>query len=783
MTQPQRPPLHLAVALDGAGWHPAAWREPRRPARRAAVRPVLGRPGRRGRARPARLRHHRGLARPAVEPAAGPDRGDRPGARPAGRGADRRPGRPADPRTSGWSRPWSSRTPSRSTSPRPSPPWTTSAAAGPGSGSRSRPGRTRPRTSAAARSRSPSPRRGVAGHGDRAVRRGGRLRRGGPAAVGQLGGRRRDPRRRHRPVRRPRQAALHRLRGPLVQRPRARRSRPARRRASRWSPRWPTATRALPAGRPLRRPRLRHPARRRAGRRGHRRRDPRSARRPPAAPAGTVHVFGRPGGLPRRRPPGPPPPAAPGWTSWPGPPYRSDAAIFAGTPAELADLLLDWQAAGLAGFRLRPAALPHDLTQITRGLVPELQRRGAFRRGYEAGHPARPARPGPPRQPLRRLEPERSRRHDHAAQADPPRRALPRREQHHGVERPGGRAATSTSPRSRTSRRPPSGPSSTSSSWPRGCGCASRTARSTTSTSSAGPTPSPCWPRWPRSPSRLGPDRHHQLHLQRAVRGGPPVRQPRPPVRRPGGLERGHLLGRVHRRELPPRRLPAPRRSATSGPRSSCATACELFDSWRGDEIVADQDVRASSWPTRPPGAFAHHDAHFDISGQFNVPRSPQGRPVIFQAGDSDEGREFAAASADAIFSRHSHAATTGQAFYADVKGRLARYGRVPRRAADPARGHLRARRHRRRGRTSWPARSAASRSAAQTAIKFLEQLWNRDLSGYDPDGPLPEIDPDPGENTIARGRASVRMHRDPLATARAVARAGRGREPVASAS
>jgi len=53
------------------------------------------------------------------------------------------------------------------------------------------------------------------------------------------------------------------------------------------------------------------------------------------------------------------------------------------------------------------------------------------------------------------------------------------------------------------------------------------------------------------------------------------------------------------------------------------------------------------------------------------------------------------------------------------------------------------------------------------TAIAFLEQLWNRDLSAYDPDGPLPEIDPDAGEHTVARGRASVRMHRDPVATAR----------------
>ncbi len=69
--------------------------------------------------------------------------------------------------------------------------------------------------------------------------------------------------------------------------------------------------------------------------------------------------------------------------------YTSDASIFAGTPAQLADLLLDWREAGLAGFRLRPAALPHDLAQITGALGPELRRRGAFRAGYpDGGWPA-----------------------------------------------------------------------------------------------------------------------------------------------------------------------------------------------------------------------------------------------------------------------------------------------------------------------------------------------------------------------------------------------------------
>ncbi|MEV2213293.1 LLM class flavin-dependent oxidoreductase [Streptomyces sp. NPDC050997] len=67
-----------------------------------------------------------------------------------------------------------------------------------------------------------------------------------------------------------------------------------------------------------------------------------------------------------------------------GEPYTGDARIFTGTPAQLADLLQELQEAGLSGFRLRPAVAGHDLPAITRGLVPELQRRDAFRRSYEA---------------------------------------------------------------------------------------------------------------------------------------------------------------------------------------------------------------------------------------------------------------------------------------------------------------------------------------------------------------------------------------------------------------
>jgi alkanesulfonate monooxygenase SsuD/methylene tetrahydromethanopterin reductase-like flavin-dependent oxidoreductase (luciferase family) len=136
---------------------------------------------------------------------------------------------------------------------------------------------------------------------------------------------------------------------------------------------------------------------------------------------------------------------------------------------------------------------------------------------------------------------------------------------------------------------------------------------------------------------------------------------------------------------------------------------------------------------------------------------------VILQAGDSDGGREFAAHSADAIFTRHS-SYDAGRVFYADVKSRLARYGRSPDslkvlpgasfvlgdshdQAVERAR-HVR-----------------LQQVSPQTAIQLLEQVWNTDLSSFDPEGPLPPFDPDPDAPSIVQGRS--RQHDDPLAVAR----------------
>ncbi|MEU6242233.1 NtaA/DmoA family FMN-dependent monooxygenase [Streptomyces sp. NPDC047024] len=194
------------------------------------------------------------------------------------------------------------------------------------------------------------------------------------------------------------------------------------------------------------------------------------------------------------------------------------------------------------------------------------------------------------------------------------------------------------------------------------------------------------------------------------------------------------------------------------------ATAHELFDSWHGDEILADRATGAFLRDAKA-GAFTHQGQHFDIHGRFNVPRSPQGRPVIFQAGDSEEGREFAASDADAIFSRYA-TLEEGRRFYADVKGRLAKYGRTPDQLLIlPAATFV-------LGDTDEEAAELAREVRGQqvsgaTALKHLEFVWNRDLSAYDPEGPLPDVDPVVSEEHISRGRAQVRMYRDPVAIAR----------------
>ncbi|MGW5029578.1 NtaA/DmoA family FMN-dependent monooxygenase, partial [Streptomyces albidoflavus] len=177
----------------------------------------------------------------------------------------------------------------------------------------------------------------------------------------------------------------------------------------------------------------------------------------------------------------------------------------------------------------------------------------------------------------------------------------------------------------------------------------------------------------------------------------------------------------------------------------------------RAAEFVAT--ARALWDAAAPDGAgqpVTHTGQHFGIEGRFGLPRSPQGHPVVIQAGDSPEGREFAAAAADVIFTRHG-TLEAGRAFYTDVKDRLPAHGRRPEELKImPGVTFV-------LGDTDAEAQENAveirrRQISPQNALYALEQIWGIDLSGHDPDGPLPEADPDV-DSTFVQGRVK---HGDP---------------------
>lgn len=198
--------------------------------------------------------------------------------------------------------------------------------------------------------------------------------------------------------------------------------------------------------------------------------------------------------------------------------------------------------------------------------------------------------------------------------------------------------------------------------------------------------------------------------------------------------------------------------------------ARQLWESWAEDAVVADR----AGGEFLADGALRevdHHGRHFDVTGFGTLPRSPQVSPVIVQAGDSADGRDFASRSADVIFSAHSEF-EKAKAFFSDVKGRLGAVGREPDSLKIlPGATFI----------LGDTAEEAAERSrevgllqvSPQTAISFLEQVWGTDLTSYDPDGPLPDIDP-VLDSAIARGRAQVIADPNAVANAwRAKAAAG----------
>ncbi|MDR6174896.1 FMN-dependent oxidoreductase (nitrilotriacetate monooxygenase family) [Nocardioides zeae] len=165
--------------------------------------------------------------------------------------------------------------------------------------------------------------------------------------------------------------------------------------------------------------------------------------------------------------------------------------------------------------------------------------------------------------------------------------------------------------------------------------------------------------------------------------------------------------------------------------------ATQLWDSWSDDALVLDKESGQLGRPEEVR-AVDYRGEHVATQGPLGVPRPPQGYPVIVQAGASPQGRDVAARWADVIFCSHESIESAIE-FYADVKRRALEHGRDPEAvrilpAVSPVVG--------------------TDRADAQARHRAFEQLVdpvaglsrlayhiNTDLTRYDLDGPLPELD------------------------------------------
>lgn len=171
-----------------------------------------------------------------------------------------------------------------------------------------------------------------------------------------------------------------------------------------------------------------------------------------------------------------------------------------------------------------------------------------------------------------------------------------------------------------------------------------------------------------------------------------------------------------------------------------------LWDSWDEDAFPHDKAAGVFFDPAKLH-ALDHKGRHFQVRGPLTVARTPQGRPVLVQAGASEQGIDIAAASADLVYSV-SHDITAGRAYYDRLKSRMAQHGRAP---GDllvlPGITPF-------IGRTPQEAQDKYDQlNALVDPLLGLSYLYGQmgDLSGYPLDGPVPEP-VNPEVRSMARG-------------------------------
>ncbi len=174
-----------------------------------------------------------------------------------------------------------------------------------------------------------------------------------------------------------------------------------------------------------------------------------------------------------------------------------------------------------------------------------------------------------------------------------------------------------------------------------------------------------------------------------------------------------------------------------------------LWDSWDDDAFLRDKD--SGMWFDKDRMHILNHKGeHFSVRGPMNVARSPQGRPVVAQAGSSGVGMDLSARCADMVFTAQT-TIKEGQDFCAELRGRMAAYGRGP----DEIRifpGIMPI-----VGRTMDEARAKHDQLREMVddtvALRGVNRLCGGlDISQFDPDGPLPDLPP----SNAARARQQM---------------------------
>jgi FMN-dependent oxidoreductase (nitrilotriacetate monooxygenase family) len=162
--------------------------------------------------------------------------------------------------------------------------------------------------------------------------------------------------------------------------------------------------------------------------------------------------------------------------------------------------------------------------------------------------------------------------------------------------------------------------------------------------------------------------------------------------------------------------------------------ATGLWDSWDDDAVLLDKEAGIYADPDRVR-EIQHVGPFFQVRGPLNVQRSPQGWPLLVQAGSSEDGKEFAARYAEAVFTAQQTLAE-GIAFSQDVRTRAAAYGRQGLPLILPGICPI-------IGATEAEARALEDELTGLQVIDYglaqLSTMLNVDLSGLPLDGPLPK--------------------------------------------